>query len=133
MIWPIQQRLFLEGATPRNLIIGKDIADDRLYADIFGDSGGYHLHVVGELLEGLPVFAAQREVDRFDLQEVVAGLELSCGEGYSSAAANSMSGDLPDEVGDVLQTGGDGVAARIHRLGGGGCCGVEGLDLRFQD
>ena len=44
----------------------------------------------------------QREVDRFDLQVVVAGLELSCGEGYSGAAADSMSGNLPDAVGDVL-------------------------------
>ena len=59
MIWPIQQRLFLEDATPRDLVIGKDIADDRLYANLFGDGGGYHLHVVGELLERLPVLAAQ--------------------------------------------------------------------------
>ena len=58
MIWPIQQRLFLEGATPRNLIIGKDIADDRLYTNIFGDGSGCHLHVVGELLERPPILAA---------------------------------------------------------------------------
>jgi len=63
----------------------------------------------------------------------MTGLELGRGEGYCGATANPMSGDLSDEVGDVLQTGGDGVAARVHRLGGGGCCGVEGLDLRFQD
>ena len=71
MIWPIQQGLFLEDATPRNLVIGKDIADDRLYANIFRDGGGCHVHVVGELLEGPPVFAAHREVERFDLQEIV--------------------------------------------------------------
>ena len=59
-------------------------------------------------------------------------LKLGRSEGYCGATANPMSGDLPDAVGDVLQTGGDGVAARVHRLGGGGCCGVEGLDLRFQ-
>ena len=59
----------------------------------------------------------------------MAGLELSCGEGHIGATANPMTGDLPNAVGDVLQTGGDGVAARVHRLGGGGCCGVEGLDL----
>jgi len=41
-------------------------------------------------------------VDRFDLQEVVAGLELSCGKGYSGAAVDSMSGNLLDVVGDVL-------------------------------
>ena len=58
MIWPIQQRLFLEDATPRNLVIGKYIADDRLYANIFGDGGGCHLHVIGELLESPPVFVA---------------------------------------------------------------------------
>ena len=58
MIWPIQQRLFLEDATPRDLVIGKDIADDRLYANLFGDGGGYHLHVVGELLERPPVLTA---------------------------------------------------------------------------
>ena len=45
-------------ATPRNLVIGKDIADDRLYANIFEDSYGCHLHVVGELLERSPVLAA---------------------------------------------------------------------------
>ena len=44
----------------------------------------------------------QREVDRFDLQVVVAGLELSCGEGYSGTAADSMSGNIADMVGDVL-------------------------------
>ena len=63
MIWPIQQRLFQEDATPRNLVIGKDIADDRLYANIFGDGGDCHLHVVGELLEDPPILAAQRKVD----------------------------------------------------------------------
>ena len=68
MIWPIQQRLFLEDATPRNLVIGKDIADVRLSANIFGDGGGCHLHVVGEFLEDPTVLAAQREVDWFDLQ-----------------------------------------------------------------
>ena len=35
MIWTIRQRLFLEDATPRNLVIGKNIADDRLYANIY--------------------------------------------------------------------------------------------------
>jgi len=28
-----------------------------------------------------------------------------------------------------LQMGGDSVATSVHRHGGGGCCGVEGLDL----
>ena len=55
MIWPIHQRLLLEDAIPRNLVIDKDIADDRLYTNIFGDGGGCHLHVVGELLERPPV------------------------------------------------------------------------------
>ena len=39
---------------------------------------------------------------RFDLQEVVTSLKLGSGEGYSGAAADPMSGDLPDVVGDVL-------------------------------
>ena len=94
--------MFLGRSTPRNLIIGEDVADDRLYADIFGDGGGCHLHVVGELFEDPPVLAAQRKVDRFDLQEVVTSLKLGSGESYSGAAADSMSGDLPDAVGDVL-------------------------------
>ena len=68
-------------------------------------------------------------MDRFDLQEVVTSLKLGSGEGYSGATADPMFGDLPDAVGDVLQTGGDGVTARVHRLGGGGCCSVEGLNL----
>ena len=58
MMRSVHQRLLLEDATPRNLVIGKDIADDRLYTNIFGDGSGYHLHVVGELLERPPVFAA---------------------------------------------------------------------------
>ena len=61
-----------------------------------------HLHVVGELFEDPPVLAAQRKVDRFDLQEVVTNLKLGSGEGYSGAAADPMSGDLPDAIGDVL-------------------------------
>ena len=69
----------------------------------------------------------------FDLQEIVTGLELGRSEGYGSAMTNPMSSDLPDAVADVLHTGGDGVAARVHRLCGGGCCGVEGLNLRLQD
>jgi len=44
-----------------------------------------------------------------------------------------MSGDLLDAAGNVPQTSGDGVATSIHRAGGGGCCGMEGLDLRLQD
>ena len=68
-------------------------------------------------------------MDRFDLQEVVAKLELSCGEGYSGTAADSMSGNLPDVVGDVLQAGSDGVASSVHRPGCDGGCGMEGLDL----
>ena len=101
MIWSIQQSLFLEDTTPRNLVIGKDIADDSLYANFFGDGRGCHLHVVGELLESPPVLAAQREVDQLDLQEVVAGLELGCGEGHSSAAANPMAGNLSDAARNV--------------------------------
>ena len=115
MIWPIQQRLFLEDATPRNLIIGKNIADDRFYANIFRDGSSCHLHVVGKILESQPILAARREVGRFNLREVMAGLELSCGEGHSGATVNPMTGDLPDVVGDVLQTGGDGVASGVHR------------------
>jgi len=38
-------------------------------------------------------------VERFDLQEIVTDLELGCGEGYGSATANPMSGNLPDAVG----------------------------------
>ena len=129
MIWPIQQRLFLEGATPRNLIIGKDIDDDRLYTNIFGDGGGCHLHVISELLEDPPVLAPQREADWFDLQEVVASLELGCGEGYGGAVTDSMSGNISDAVGDVLQAGGDGVTVSVHRPGCGGSYGMEGLDL----
>ena len=72
-------------------------------------------------------------MDWFDLQEVVASLELGCGEGYGGAATNPMTGNLPDVVGDVLQEGGDGVAVSIHRHGCGGSCGVEGLDLQLQD
>ena len=129
MIWPIQQRLFQEDATPRNLVIGTDIADDRLYANIFEDGGGCYLHVVGEILEIPPVLNAQREVDRLDLQEVMAGLELGCGEGHNGAAANPTAGDLSDAARDVSQAGGDGVATGIHRPDSGGCCGMEGLDL----
>ena len=98
-----------------------------------GDGGGCHLHVFGELLESPPVLAAQRKLDRLDLQEVVAGLELGYNESHSGAAADPMSSDLPDAVGDVPQMGGDGVAVSVHRPGGGGCCGVEGLDLLLQD
>ena len=56
-------------------------------------------------------------------------LELDRSGGYGSATVNPMSGDIPDAVGDVLQTDGDGVAMHVHRLGGGGCCDMEGLDL----
>ena len=45
-------------AAPRNLLIGKDIADVCLDADIFRDDRGYHLHVVGEFLELLPLLNA---------------------------------------------------------------------------
>ena len=60
-------------------------------------------------------------------------LVLGCGEGHSSTAVDPMFGNLPNVAGDVPQTGGDGVAASVHRPGGGGCCGVEGLDLLLQD
>ena len=133
MIWPIQQKLFLEDATPRNLVIGKNIADDHLYANIFRDGSSCYLHVVGEILESQPILAAWQEVGRFNLREVMAGLELSCGEGHISATANLMTGNLQDSIGDVLQTGGDGVAASIHRSGRGGGCSMEGLNLRLQN
>ena len=56
-------------------------------------------------------------------------MELGCSKGYNGTATDSMSSDLPDTVRDVSQAGGDGVATSIHRPGGGGCCGVKGLDL----
>ena len=114
MIWTIRQRLFLEDATPRNLVIGKNIADDRLYANIFRDGSSCHLYVVGKILESQPILTAQQEVGRFNLREVMAGLELSCGEGHIGTTANLMTVDLPDVVGDVLQTGSDGVTASVH-------------------
>ena len=63
----------------------------------------------------------------------MASLELGCGEGYGGAATDSMSGNIMDAVEDVLQAGGDGVAASVYRPGRGGGCGMEGLDLRLQD
>ena len=63
----------------------------------------------------------------------MGGLELSCGEGHIGATANPMTGDLPNAVGDVLQTGGDGVATSIHQSGRGGGCGLDGLNLRLQN
>ena len=63
----------------------------------------------------------------------MARLVLGCGEGHSSTAKDPMSGNLPNVAGDVPQTGGDGVVASVHRSGGGGRCGMEGLDLRLQD
>jgi ribonuclease HI len=89
-------------------------------------AGGRHLHVIGELLKSPPVLAALHEVNRLDLQGVMAGLELGCGEGHSGAVADPMSDDVPDAARDVLQMSGDGVAASIHRSDGGGCCGMEG-------
>ena len=59
----------------------------------------------------------------------MAELELGCGEGYGSSVVDSMSSDLPDAVRDVPQAGGHGVAAGVHRLDGGGCCGMESMDL----
>ena len=38
-------------------------------------------------------------MDRFNLQEVVTSLKLGSGEARSSAAADPMSGNLPDAVG----------------------------------
>ena len=58
---------------------------------------------------------------------------MSCGEGHSGAPANPMTGDLPDTVGDVLQAGGDGVAASVHRSGRSGGCRMEGLNLQLQN
>jgi hypothetical protein len=72
-------------------------------------------------------------VDWFDLQEVVNSLKLGSGEGYSGAAVDPMTGDLLDAVGDVMQTGSDGVTASVYRLGRGGGCSMEGLYLRLQD
>ena len=63
----------------------------------------------------------------------MASLELGCGKGYSGAAMDPMSSDLPDTVGDVLQAGSDSVAASVHRPDCGSSCGMEGLDLRLQD
>ena len=63
----------------------------------------------------------------------MAGLVLGCGKGHSGTPADPVSGDLLDAAGDVLQKVGDGVATSGHRAGGGGGCGVEGLDLRPQD
>ena len=68
-------------------------------------------------------------MNRLNLQEVVAGLELGCGEGYDSSTADSMSGDPPGAARDVPQAGDHGVAMGVHQLGGGGCCGVESLNL----
>ena len=66
------------------------------------------------------------------MQEVVSGLILGCGKGHSGTPADPVSGDLSDAAGDVPQAGGDGVAASVHRCGGGGRCSMEGLDLRLQ-
>ena len=63
----------------------------------------------------------------------MAELVLGYGEGNSSTPTDPMLGNFSDATGDVPQTGGDGVAASVLRAGGGGGCGVEGLDLRLQD
>jgi len=83
-------------ATPRNLVIGEDIANDCLDTNIFRDGRGCHLHVVGEFLELLLLLTTQGEVDRLHLPEVVAGLVLGCGKGHSSTPADPVSSDLSD-------------------------------------
>ena len=83
-------------ATPRNLVIGEDIANDCLDTNIFRDGRGCHLHVVGEFLELLLLLATQGEVDWLHLPEVMAGLVLGYGKGHSSTPADPMSSDLSD-------------------------------------
>ena len=45
---------------------------------------------------------------------------------------DSVTGDLPDMIGGVLQMSSDGVALSIDRLCGDGHCVEEGLNLWFQ-
>jgi hypothetical protein len=59
--------------------------------------------------------------------EVVPRQGLHHSNGDGGASVNSMTGDLPNTVGDVLQTSGDGIAPSIFRFYGGGCYNEEGL------
>ena len=99
MIWPIHQKLLLEDATPRNLVIGKDIADDCLDTNIFRDSRGCHLRIVNEFLELLPLLALG-EV-RLHEPEVATGLALRHGKSHGGALANPVSANFPYMAGDV--------------------------------
>ena len=64
--------------------------------------------------------------------EVVSKQGLHHGEGDGSALVNSVTGDLPDTVRDILQANRDGVTLGIHHFCSDGCYIEEGLDLRFQ-
>ena len=44
---------------------------------------------------------------------------------------DSVTGDLLDAIGNVLQTSSDGITTSIYCFRGKGYCIVEGLDLRF--
>ena len=59
--------------------------------------------------------------------EVVPRQGLHHSKGDGGASVNSMTGDLPNRVGDVLQTSGDGIAPSIHRFCGGDRYIEEGL------
>ena len=118
-------------ATPRNIVIGKDIADDCLGTNTFRDGRGCHFQIVDELLELFPLLALE-EV-RLHEPEVATGLALHHGKSHGNALANPVSGSFPNTVGDIPQTGDDGVTASIHRVRRSGSCGVEGLDLRLQN
>ena len=86
-------------ATPRNLVIGKDIADDCLDTNIFIDSRGCHLRIVTEFLELLPLLALG-EV-RLHEPEVATGLALRHGKSHGGALANPVSANFPYMAGDV--------------------------------
>ena len=118
-------------ATPRNLVIGEDIANDCLDTNIFRDGRGCHLEIVDELVEFFPLIAFRE--DWLHEPEVATGLALHHGKSHGNALANPVSGSFPNTVGDIPQTGDDGVTASIHRVRRSGSCGVEGLDLRLQN
>lgn len=64
--------------------------------------------------------------------KVVAKIALGRSKGYGITPANSMIGDFPNAVGDVLQASGYDVTSSTHRARGGGSSKVEGLKLQLQ-
>ena len=109
----------------------QDLVYNTIGTDFIADCVSGYIKLHNELVEACPAFSFRE--DKLQKEKLLPGTGLCHSQSSCSPLLDTVGGDLPGAVGDVLQVVHQQVASGVHRGGGAIRRLVEGLNLCLQD